>query len=66
MILKVKKLLKKYNVITLKQLSKKLKISLNRIKNISCGRTSFLSLFQKRGGYRIFPKHSEELAELIV
>lgn len=65
MISEVRKLLEQHNVITLKGLSKDLKISLNKIKNISSGRTSFDSLFKKRSQYRIFPKHSKKLAELI-
>ena len=65
MIPRVRKLLRQYNVATLKELSNELKISLDRIKNISSGRTSFISLFQKKSQYRIFPKYSEELAEFI-
>lgn len=65
MIPRVRKLLKQYNVTKLEGLSKKLNISLDKIKNISCGRTSFASLFRDRDQYRISPKRSKELAELI-
>lgn len=65
MILKLRKLQKKYNVTTLKNLSEELNISLDKIKNISCGRTSFGALFQKKNKYRVFPLHCKELAELI-
>lgn len=65
MIPKITKLLKQYNLTTLNGLSKELKVSLDKIKSISCGRTLFTSLFKKKSQYRIFPKHSEDLAELI-
>jgi len=65
MVPKVKKLLKQYNTTSLRELAKELKISLDKIKNISCGRTSFVSLFRKKSQYRIFPRRSEKLAELI-
>jgi len=65
MIPELEKTLKQYNVDTLQELSKELKISLDKIKNISCGRTSFSSLFRKRIQYRILPRRSEELSELI-
>lgn len=62
---KIQSLLKQYKANTLEELSKDLKISLNKIKNISSGRTHFSSLFKKKAQYRIFPKHSKELAEVI-
>jgi len=62
---KLRKILKQYNVSTLKELSKELKISIDKIKNISCGRTAISSLFKKRRQYRIFPGYSEGLAELV-
>ncbi len=65
MILKVKRLLKKHSVTTLKELAKDLKVSVNKIKNISSGRTSFSSLGRSRTQHRAFPHHSEDLAELI-
>ncbi len=65
MIPRVRKLLKQYKVTKLEGLSQKLKISLDKIKNISCGRTSFTSLFKDRDQYRISPKRSKGLAELI-
>jgi hypothetical protein len=65
MIPKLRKILKQYNVSTLKKLSEALKISIDKIKNISCGRTSITSLFRERSQYRILPKKSEEFAELI-
>jgi hypothetical protein len=61
----VQGLLKKYNVKTLKELSKKLKISLDKVKNVSSGRTSRKALFTERSQYRVFPERSRELAELI-
>lgn len=61
----VQGLLKKYNVKTLKELSKKLKISLDKVKNISSGRTSRKVLFIERSQYRVFPERSKILAELI-
>jgi len=65
MIPKVKKLLRRYDVTTLGELSRDLKISLSVIKNISSERTSFSSLFKRRAQHRILPKRSENLAELI-
>ena len=61
----IRKLLEQHNVTTLEQLSKEIGVSLNKVKNISSGRTSFTSLFQKKSQHRVSPKHSEELAELI-
>jgi len=58
-------LLKEHNVHSLKELSGKLNISLNKIKNISSGRTSIDSLFKIKKQHAILPKHSAELAELI-
>lgn len=65
MIPKIGKLLEQYKVTKLRELSKELEISSNVIKNISCGRTAYSSLFEKRKQYRISPEHSENLAELI-
>lgn len=65
MVPQVRRLLKQHNATTLKKLSKELKTSLYKIKNISSGRTSFSSLFQKRIQHRVFPMHSKDLAELI-
>lgn len=64
MFFKIKNLLKKYNVETLPALSKNSGISLNKLKNISSGRTSYSTLFKERLPYRIIPKRSKELAEL--
>lgn len=61
----LRKILEKYGVSTLTGLSKELKISLDKIKNISCGRTPCASLLKERRQYRVFPKHSEEFAELV-
>lgn len=65
MITDVQRLMKQYNVNTLNELSKELRVSLDKIKNISSGRTRFSSLFKERCQYRFFPKYSGELAELI-
>lgn len=61
----VRKLLKQYNVTTLKELSKELRISYSKIKNISSGRTSFPSLFLEKTQHRVIPERNNELAELI-
>lgn len=65
MITDVQRLIKQYNVNTLNELSKELKVSLDKIKNISSGRTRFDSLFKERHQYRFFPQRSLKLAELI-
>ena len=65
MIPELKGLLREYDAASLMNLSKKLNISLNKIKNISCGRTSFASLEKSKKQYRIFPNHSKRLAEII-
>ena len=65
MILNMRNLLRKYNVTTLRELSKELQISLDKIKNISSGRTASSALYKKRIQYSVFPKQSEELSELI-
>ena len=65
MVSEIGELLSKYKVATLGELSKKLNISLDKIKNISCGRTSFNSLFKIKKQYRIFPNHCKDLAEVI-
>lgn len=65
MIPKIRELLKKYHVATLKELSEELKVSLDKIKNVSSGRTSLDSLFKIRSQYRVSLKPSAELAELI-
>lgn len=62
---RIKKLLRQHHITTLGELSKDLRISLDKIKNISSGRISFDSLFIKRKQYRVNPKHSKNLAELI-
>lgn len=61
----VKNMLKQYNISTLRELSKELKVSIYKIKNISCGRTAFTSLYKNKSQYRIYPKPSKELSELI-
>ncbi len=65
MILKLRKLLKQHKTTSLIELSNKLKVSLNKIKNISSGRTRVSSLFVNRSQHRVSPRHSRELAELI-
>ncbi|MDD3087083.1 MAG: hypothetical protein PHP89_00745 [Candidatus Omnitrophica bacterium] len=65
MILKLRKLLKQHKTTSLIELSNKLKVSLNKIKNISSGRTRVSSLFVNRSQHRVSPRHSKELAELI-
>lgn len=65
MIPRLKKLLKQHDVTTLGELSKKLKVSLSVLKNISSNRTAFSSLSRRRTQHRVFPKQSENLAELI-
>jgi len=65
MVDKIKNLLEKYNVVSLRGLSSKTGVSFNKIKNISAGRTSFDSLFVEKKQNRVDPKHSQELAELI-
>lgn len=65
MIPKIRKLLEQYKATSLKELSKELEISSDVIKNISCGRTAYSSLLKGGRQYRIFPKHSKSLAELI-
>lgn len=61
----VLKLLKQYNVTSLKELSKELGISYSKIKNISSGRTFFSSLFLEKTQHKVIPKCTKELAELI-
>jgi hypothetical protein len=65
MILKLRKLLKQHKAISLTELSNKLNISLDKIKNISAGRTRASSLFVNRSQHRVSPSHSKELAEFI-
>lgn len=61
----VRKLLKQYNVTSLKELSKELRISYSKIKNISSGRTSFSSLFLEKTQHKVIPRRTQDLAELI-
>lgn len=65
MISSVQHLLRQHHINTLEKLSKKLKISLGKIKNVSSGRTSFGSPFKERSRYSVFPQRSIGLAELI-
>ena len=65
MVFEIQRMFKQYSVISLKELSKKIDVSLDKIKNVSCGRTSFGSLFVEKKQNRVDPEHSKELAELI-
>lgn len=61
----VKKLLKRHNAASLKELAGILKVSYTKIRDISCGRVKFKSLYKNRQRHEVLPKRSEKLAELI-
>lgn len=61
----IKKLLKENNAISLKELSDKINVPYTKLRNISCGRVKFESLFKIKRRYEILPKKSGKLAELI-
>lgn len=65
MISKVGKLLQERNAATLKELSEKLNVSSDIVKNVSSGRTAYSSLFKRKYRQRADPGPSEDLAELI-
>ncbi|MFQ6020974.1 MAG: hypothetical protein ACE5J4_03070 [Candidatus Aenigmatarchaeota archaeon] len=62
--IQVKRLLIEHNAKNLKDLSKKLNISYNRMKNLSCGRTKFSS--RRKYNYVEIPhKFNEKIAEVV-
>lgn len=65
MIEEIRRLLEENKVTSLRELSDKIKVPYTKLRNISCGRVRFESLFRIRRRHEVFPEKSKELAELI-
>lgn len=64
MIKEIRRLLEENKVTSLRELSDRIKVPYTKLRNISCRRVRFESLFKIRRRHEAFPKKSKELAEL--